>query len=319
MNAATAGTPAITVDALRRSYGGRRGFEAVRGIDFRVDHGEVLAVLGTNGAGKTSAMEVVEGVAAPTSGRVRVLGYDPWADRAAARPRMGIMLQSGGFPSDLTVVETARMWAGTLSEPRPVAEGLEMVNLQQRAGTPVKQLSGGERRRLDLALSLLGNPEVLLLDEPTTGLDPESRRNTWRLISRLRAAGTAIVLTMHYLHEAEELADRIAILHCGAIVRSGSVAEIVAEHPSRITFATPPVAIPELAGSTVHTSATTTTVHTADLQGTLTELLSWAAERGIRLESLRASTASLESAFLAVAGEEHAASAHDTTHERSLS
>ena len=203
-------TGVITVRDLRRRYGGTggRGFEAVRGVTFSVRRGELFALLGTNGAGKTSTMEVLEGLAPPTRGTVRVLGCDPCRDRARVRRRMGIVLQEGGFPPDLTVAETGRMWAGTLSAPRPVPEALDLVGLGHRAGVAVRSLSGGERRRLDLAMAILGRPEVLFLDEPTTGLDPESRRRTWRLIRELLGAGTTVVLTTHYLEEAEELADR---------------------------------------------------------------------------------------------------------------
>ena len=194
----------ITVRDLRRRYGGTggRGFDAVRGVTFSVRRGELFALLGTNGAGKTSTMEVLEGLAPAAQGVVRVLGCDPCRERALVRRRMGIMLQEGGFLSDLTVAETGRMWAGTLSAPRPVAEALGPVSLGHRAGVAVRSLSGGERRRLDLAMAILGRPEVLFLDEPTTGLDPESRHRTWLLIRELLAAGTTVVLTTHYLEEA---------------------------------------------------------------------------------------------------------------------
>src|ERR1022692_1053659 len=207
-------TGVITVRDLRRRYGskGGHGFDAVRGVSFSVRRGELFALLGTNGAGKTSTMEVLEGLVPPAQGSVRVLGRDPFRERALVRRRMGIMLQEGGFPSDLTVAETGRMWAGTLSAPRPVAEALELVDLGHRASVAVRSLSGGERRRLGLAMAILGCPEVLFLDEPTTGLDPESRHRTWLLIRELLAAGTTVLLTTHYLEEAEELADRLAIM-----------------------------------------------------------------------------------------------------------
>src|SRR5690606_9069588 len=210
----------IEVTGLRRVYGG--GFEAVRGITFSVGRGEIFALLGTNGAGKTSTVELLEGLAPPSGGRVRVLGHDPFAERAAVRPRTGVMLQEGGFPSDLTVAETTRMWAGCVSGARPPAEVLERVGLTTKSRVRVKQLSGGERRRLDLALALLGDPEVLFLDEPTTGLDAEGRRDTWELVRRLREAGTTVLLTTHYLEEAEGLADRLAILHDGEIAAAGT-------------------------------------------------------------------------------------------------
>src|ERR1044072_9366170 len=166
----------IEVTDLRRVYGG--GFEAVRGISFSVARGEVFALLGTNGAGKTSTVELLEGLAPPAGGRVRVLGHDPYTQRAAVRPRICVMLQEGGFPSELTVAETVRMWAGCTSGARPQDEALEMVGLGRRADGRVKQRSGGDKRRLDLALAPLGRPEVLFLDEPTTGLDAEGRQDT---------------------------------------------------------------------------------------------------------------------------------------------
>jgi ABC-2 type transport system ATP-binding protein len=223
----------ITVTDLRRRYGvGKRGFDAVQGVSFSVRRGELFALLGTNGAGKTSVLEVVEGLAAPTSGTVRVLGQDPYRGRWLVRPRVGIMLQEGGFPADLTVAETARMWAGTLTSPRPLREALDLVDLRDRAGVAVKQLSGGERRRLDLAVAILGRPDVLFLDEPTAGLDPQSRLRCWRLVRDLLESGTTVVLTTHYLQEAEELADRLAILHRGRIERAGTPAEVTAASPA---------------------------------------------------------------------------------------
>ncbi|MFF3513890.1 ABC transporter ATP-binding protein/permease [Streptomyces sp. NPDC002573] len=174
----------IQVTDLRRVYGG--GFEAVRGITLSVARGELFALLGTNGAGKTSTMELLEGLAPPTGARVRILGHDPYEERAAVRPRIGVMLQEGGFPSELTVTQTVRMWAGCTTGARPTGEALELVGLAHRAGVRVKQLSGGEKRRLDLALALLGRPEILFLDEPTTGLDAEGRMRTWELVRELR-------------------------------------------------------------------------------------------------------------------------------------
>jgi ABC-2 type transport system ATP-binding protein len=299
-------TGIITVRDLRRRYGGPggRGFEAVRGVTFSVRRGELFALLGTNGAGKTSTLEVLEGLAPPTEGSVRVLGHDPCRDRSLVRRRMGIMLQEGGFPSDLTVAETGRMWAGTLSASRPVAEALEMVDLGHRARVAVRSLSGGERRRLDLAMAILGRPEVLFLDEPTTGLDPESRRRTWLLIRELLAAGTTVVLTTHYLEEAEELADRLAIMHQGRIVRTGTPAEVAASQPARISFELPQDArqsVPELAGTRATVTGSSVLLQTQDLQRTLTALLGWANSRDLVLGALDARSTSLEEAFLAVA------------------
>jgi ABC-2 type transport system ATP-binding protein len=300
-------TNAIEVRGLRRRFGGPGGFEAVRDVSFSVERGELFALLGTNGAGKTSTLEVIEGLTRPSGGSVRVLGHDPFDARAAVRPRMGVMLQEGGFPPDLTVAETARMWAGTLTGPRPVAEALALVDLGHRAKVRVKQLSGGERRRLDLALAILGRPEVLVLDEPTTGLDPQSRRDTRRLIRDLLLHGTTVLLTTHYLEEAQELADRLAIMHRGRIVAAGSLAEVVAAYPARVSFVLPagvdPGQVPVLPGARPMESraAGPVTIRTDALQPTLTALLSWADRRGLDLGALDARSASLEEAFLSIA------------------
>jgi ABC-2 type transport system ATP-binding protein len=296
----------ITVRDLRRRYGGPggRGFEAVRGISFSVRRGELFALLGTNGAGKTSTMEVLEGLAPPARGEVRVLGRDPCRERARVRCRVGIMLQEGGFPADLTVAEVGRMWAGTLSAPRPAGEALELVDLGHRARVAVRSLSGGERRRLDLAMAILGRPEVLFLDEPTTGLDPESRRRTWLLIRELLGSGTTIVLTTHYLEEAEQLADRLAIMHRGRIVRAGPPAEVAASQPARISFQLPEgwrEPVPELAGTLASITGRSVMLQAQDLQRTLTALLGWADSRNVVLGALDARPASLQEAFLAVA------------------
>ncbi|MFE2722047.1 ABC transporter ATP-binding protein [Kitasatospora sp. NPDC059327] len=303
----TASDHVIEVTDLHRHYGsGNAGYHAVRGLDLTVGRGELFALLGTNGAGKTSTMELIEGLAAPTTGAVRVLGHDPYRERADLRPRIGIMLQEGGFPGDLTVAETGRSWAGMTSGARPLEEALELVGLADRRGVRVKQLSGGERRRLDLAMALLGRPEVLFLDEPSTGLDPEARAAVWRLVRELRAQGTTVLLTTHYLEEAEELADRLAIMHRGRIVTAGTVAEVIAGRPSRISFELPEftgASLPPLAGATLVADGRRITVQTGQLQATLTDLLGWAARHGIALGALDARSASLEEAFLAIASE----------------
>ena len=296
----------ITVRDLRRRYGrrGGRGFDAVRGVTFSVRRGELFALLGTNGAGKTSTMEVLEGLAPPAEGTVRVLGADPYRERARIRRRMGIMLQEGGFPADLTVAETGRMWAGTLAAPRPVAEALELVGLSHRGGVVIRSLSGGERRRLDLAMAILGRPDVLFLDEPTTGLDPESRRRTWLLIRELLGSGITVLLTTHYLEEAEDLADRLAIMHEGRIVRIGTPAEVAAWQPARISFELPEGSrepVPELAETRASVTGRSVRLQTPDLQRTLTALLQWANSRDLVLGALDARSTSLEEAFHAVA------------------
>ncbi|RFU23133.1 ABC transporter ATP-binding protein [Geodermatophilus marinus] len=297
---ATAAPPAVEVADLRRAYG---DFEAVRGVSFEVHPGEVFALLGVNGAGKTSALEVLEGLARPSGGTVRVLGADPVADRARVRPHLGVLLQSSGLPGDLTVAEVVRAWAGTLTAPREPAEALAQVGLTGRADVRVRSLSGGERRRLDLAMALLGRPRVVVLDEPTTGLDPESRRQVWRLVAGLVDDGAAVVLTTHHLEEAEELADRIAVLKAGRVVLAGTQEEIAETQPATIRFTldpgTPAPPVPDAVE--VVEAGPRVDWRTRSLQPVLAELLAWAARHGVVLRALQARAASLEQAFLAVA------------------
>ena len=303
------GTNHIEVRGLRRVYGtGEGAFEAVRGIDLVVGAGTIVALLGTNGAGKTSALEVMEGLARPTAGEVRVLGLDPVTNRAEVRRRTGVLLQTSGFPADLTVAETMRMWASTMTSSRPVAVALAELDLAGRADVRVRSLSGGELRRLDLACTLLGDPEVVLLDEPTTGLDPQSRRRVWDLVAALRDRGRSVLLTTHHLEEAEELADRVAIMHAGRIIREGTPAQLGADQPSTIRFAdvSTLVGLGGLPGAVqVTTHHGMTTVHTHDLQVTLHALLGQAAQCDVRLPNLEANNASLESVFLAIASGEN--------------
>ncbi|WP_448641448.1 ABC transporter ATP-binding protein [Geodermatophilus sp. URMC 63] len=297
---APADAPAVEVADLRRRYG---SFEAVRGVSFEVRPGEVFALLGVNGAGKTSALEVVEGLAAASGGTVRVLGSDPRRERSAVRPHLGVVLQASGLPGDLTVAETVRTWAGTLTAPRPAGEALAQVGLTGRADVRVRSLSGGERRRLDLATALLGRPRVLVLDEPTTGLDPESRRTVWELVRRLVDDGAAVLLTTHHLEEAEQLADRIAIMRAGTIVLDGTREEIAATQPATVRFVLDPAAPrpPVPAGVEVVSAAPRVEWHTRALQPVLAGLLAWAERSGVLLHGLEARAASLEQAFLAVA------------------
>jgi ABC-2 type transport system ATP-binding protein len=292
---------AVDVRDLTRTY--RSGAEAVRGISFAVRSGQVFGLLGTNGAGKTSTMDVVAGLASPTAGTVRVLGHDPIRERRAIRHRTGVVLQSGGLPGELTVAEAVRMWAGTMRRPRPAAEAIDSVGLTDRVDVPIKSLSGGERRRLDLAVALLGRPELLLLDEPTTGLDAESRRHVWTMIRALVDDGTAVLLTTHHLEEAEELSDSLAILHRGRIVAEGTVDEVVATHRAEIRWGAaagrPPAGI--LDGEAVEIAGRHIVVRTVSLQRTLVRVLRWAEDAGVVLPELRATPASLETAFLALA------------------
>jgi ABC-2 type transport system ATP-binding protein len=295
--------PAVQVRGLRRTYGqGHTAYEAVRGVDLDVPAGSITALLGTNGAGKTSTLEVIEGLAPATAGEISVLGMDPIADRAAIRRRTGVLLQRSGFSGDLTVRETLRQWSGTLTAPRPVDEMLERLSLTGRADVRMLGLSGGEARRVDLACALMGDPELVILDEPTTGLDPESRREVWRLVSDLRDDGATVLLTTHYLEEAETLADRLEIMHAGLIVRSGTPSEIAKGHPSSISFEGFRELPDGLAGvSRVAHEHGRTTLETTALQDSLTELMLWAAQNDVRLDALDARSPSLESVFLAIA------------------
>ena len=300
--------PVIEVSGLRRTYRGssaKESFEAVRGVDLEVHRGEVFALLGTNGAGKTSLLEVVEGLASPSAGRVRVFGHDPVAERRHVRPRTGVVLQHSAFPPDAKVLEMARTWGRTLSEAQPVEEFLELVGLAHRADVAAGALSGGERRRLDLALAIMGRPELLLLDEPTTGLDPESRSTTWQTVRGLVAQGTTVVLTSHYLEEVEQLADRIAVMHAGVVVREGTPAELVAGQAARIEFTlASDERLPELRGEHVAVRSHGTVRHvvtTHALEDDLRALLAWGARNGLSLGALDARSASLEQLFLDVA------------------
>ncbi|MEU7001306.1 ABC transporter ATP-binding protein [Nonomuraea sp. NPDC046570] len=304
---------AIRVAELRQNYG---AFEAVRGISFEVRSGELFALLGTNGAGKTTTMEVLEGYARPAGGSVEVLGLDPVRDRRALRPRIGIMLQEAGFLGDLTVAETVAMGLGLVADTgRTPMDGdpLAAVGLTGKARTRVRQLSGGEKRRLDLALAILSRPEVLFLDEPTTGMDPAARQATWKVIGDLRERGTTVLLTTHYLEEAERLADRLAIMHGGLIHTYGTVEEVVATTGDQISFRLPysvedlPVvggAAPVVRYAEGRTEAAYTVYGgTERSHAALRPLLSWADRHELTLERLEVRPGTLEDVFLRVVEE----------------
>lgn len=296
--------PIITATNLTHQYG---NFTAVHGIDFEVHPGEIYGLLGTNGAGKITTMEILEGLQEPTSGTVEVCGMDPKRDRHQLRPYLGIMLQSGGLPTQLTAQQTIEMWAGTCAEPLDPTATLAEVGLSHRGDVTVGKLSGGEQRRLDLACALVGDPNTIFLDEPTTGLDPESRRNVWRLLQQLKSRGVTMMLTTHYLEEAEKLCDRIAILHHGRIALEGTVQELASQAEAEITATLPTNVppLPGLGGADVsvdkNVDTYTVTVTTSRLQAHATELLAWASEHGIELGQFQARPASLENVFLAIA------------------
>ncbi|WIM67766.1 ABC transporter ATP-binding protein [Corynebacterium breve] len=297
-------SPIINVHGLTHTYGsGDKAYTAVTDASFTVARGEVFGLLGTNGAGKTTTLEILEGLTAPTSGEVTILGADPLADRKTLRPYLGIMLQSGGLPTELTTRQTLQMWAGTCAAPLSIDEVLADVDLSHRADVKVGQMSGGEQRRLDLACALVGDPRVLFLDEPTTGLDPESRRNVWSLLERLKSRGVTMMLTTHYLEEAERLCDRVAIMHGGEIVVAGTTPEIVASASSEITAVLPPnhPPLPDLTGAHTTLDGTHLTISTDRIQHHTAELLGWADDHNLELGRFTASTASLESVFLSIA------------------
>ncbi|MFN2504904.1 MAG: ABC transporter ATP-binding protein [Acidimicrobiales bacterium] len=215
--------PVIVVRGLRKSYG---NLEAVQGIDLTVERGEVFAFLGPNGAGKTTTVEVLEGYRDRSAGEVTVLGIDPARATPEWRARVGVVLQECRLPSLLSVREAMHMYAGYYPSPRPVDETIDVVGLTEQAGQRAGKLSGGQQRRLDVALALVGDPELLFLDEPTTGFDPAARRGAWGMIANLRRLGKTVFLTTHYMDEAQNLADRVAIIKGGRIVAEGRPEEL---------------------------------------------------------------------------------------------
>jgi len=288
-------TPAIDIDRLNVTYG---GFHAVKDLSFQVEQGELYALLGTNGAGKTSTLEVVEGHRTASSGTVRVLGKNP-ADRRAVRPRMGIMLQESGFSPDLTVAESARLIGRLSGRTDSVDRVLRVVDLTDKADTRVAQLSGGEKRRLDFATAVYGRPELIFLDEPTTGLDIQSRDALWNAVEQLRQDGSTIVLTTHYLEEAQQRADRIGLMHRGTFRHEGTVAELTRTLPAAIQFSLPAGAPAPLvqAGPAADGSYV---IETFDLQTDLKQLLDWAHAHDVELSGLSAAPTRLDDVFRAI-------------------
>ena len=279
---------------LSYNYGAHGEFQAVRKLNFSVQRGELYALLGTNGAGKTTTLETIEGHRAPTSGRVSVFGGDP-RHRASVRPRVGIMLQESGFAGDLTVAESLRLSGSISGREDSDDRVLGLVDLVAKRDTRVGQLSGGEKRRLDFGMAIWGTPELIFLDEPTTGLDPSARDGLWNVVAGIREKGTTIILTTHYLEEAQKYADRIGLMHKGELEREGTLAELVEDQPSHIEFVAP-------AGTELPLAVTTTVnglsrLDTDNLQRDLTTLLVWADRAGHTLERLSATTSSLDDVF----------------------
>ncbi|MBR8741061.1 ABC transporter ATP-binding protein [Nocardiopsis sp. MG754419] len=288
-------TPVIDVRGLNVEYG---DFQAVRNVSFQVGKGELYALLGTNGAGKTSTLETVEGHRSATSGTVRVFGHDP-RERRSVRPRMGVMLQESGFSPDLTVRETVRLIGSLTLRTDRVERVLDVVDLTRKADTKVSQLSGGEKRRLDFATAVYGTPELVFLDEPTTGLDIRSRDALWEAVDRLRADGSTIVLTTHYLEEAQQRADRIGLMHRGTLRQEGTVAELTRALPSVISFSLPATA-PEPPLPATREGDGTFVVETLGLQKDLHTLLGWAQDHAVELRGLEAGPTRLDDVFRAL-------------------
>ena len=292
---------AIEVEDLHKLYG---DFEAVRGISFRVAEGEVFALLGPNGAGKSTTLEILEGHLRRTAGRVSVLGADPEGGGRALRERIGIVLQSAGIDTELSVREVLSMYASFYPAPLPVRDAIEIVGLDEKARTRIGALSGGQRRRLDLALALIGNPDLIFLDEPTTGFDPAARRSAWQLVQNLRSLGRTILLTSHYMDEVQQLADRTAVIAAGRIVATGSPAsltdskrvttEILFRLPEPVTLEQIPAGLRDLVTPVDGRLGICTTEPTA----MLSRLCGWASGAGVELQALEVLRPSLEDVYL---------------------
>jgi ABC-2 type transport system ATP-binding protein len=298
----------IRVSGLQKRYGDH---EAVTGIDLEIHRGEIFAFLGPNGAGKTTTVEILEGFRQASSGTVEVLGRDPWRPPGSWRARIGIVLQETGAEPGLTVRECVALYAGYYPAPRNVDATIALVGLSAQADERAAALSGGQRRRLDVALALIGDPELIFLDEPTTGFDPSARRAAWEVVAGLRRLGKTIFLTTHYMEEAERLADRIAVIAAGRIVAEGTPQTLGGRQleAAQITFELPGTMgayeLPEGLAERVQNEAgggfrlPSTTV-TADLH----ELSGWALDRAVELEDLKVSRPTLEDVYLQLTTED---------------
>jgi ABC-2 type transport system ATP-binding protein len=281
--------PAVSVKDLHKTYGSH---EAVRGIDFEIEAGEVFGLLGPNGAGKTTTVEILEGYRTRDSGMVEVLGQDPQRADLAWRDRIGVVLQSSAMYPNLSVAESLELFAGYYQDPLEVEQVVVLVGLEEKRGARVRTLSGGQKRRLDLGLGLIGNPEVLFLDEPTTGFDPAARRAAWEVIRSLRELGKTILLTTHYLDEAESLADRVAVLREGKIAAIGRPADLTGSAPAtEIRY---------------HWNGEDVVVSTHEPTRVLHELTAKALDEGRELENLSVRRPTLEEIYLALTGDEEA-------------
>ncbi len=292
--------PAVAIDGLVKRYGDR---VAVDHLDLEIGVGEIFGLLGPNGAGKTSTVEILEGYRRADEGSVRVLGLDPDRDAPALRPRIGVMLQEGGLYPGVKPRELLRLFAAFYTNPDDPDRLLEVVGLSEAANTMVRRLSGGQAQRLSLALALVGRPELLFLDEPTAGMDPRARADTWQLVRELRERGTTVVLTTHYMDEAEQLCDRVAILDRGSVVAAGTPVEVtnnVTEPTLRFTTAQP-VDIARLGqrlDREVCTAGPEYLVSGAPSPAVIAAVTTWLADEGVQLTEMRTGHASLEEVFL---------------------
>jgi ABC-2 type transport system ATP-binding protein len=301
------GRPVVAVRGLRKRYG---RFDAVVGVDLDVYRGEIFAFLGPNGAGKTTTVEILEGFRTRSEGEISVLGVDPAHGDAAWRNRVGAVLQESQPEPGLTVRDCLQLYAGYYTEPRDIAETIALVGLEEKADTLGEQLSGGQRRRLDVALALIGDPELIFLDEPTTGFDPSARRTAWSVIDGLRSLGKTVFLTTHYMDEAEQLADRIAVIAAGRIVATGTPATLGGRNrmAATIRFTLPDVTRPgdlppELRALAVHEDGQRLTLATETPLIHVRALAEWALARGFDLPDLDVRRPTLEDVYLELTDE----------------
>ncbi|HEX8132230.1 MAG TPA: ABC transporter ATP-binding protein [Actinomycetes bacterium] len=297
-------TAAVVAERLTKRYG---DLVALDEVSFEVPAGQLVAVLGPNGAGKTTALEILEGYQAPTRGSVRVLGTEPRRGGRAWRARIGLVLQSTSLDDQLSVRELLTVFARLYPDPRPVPEVLELVGLTDDADARVGALSGGQRRRVDVALGIIGRPELLFLDEPTTGLDPEARRRAWAGVENLASTGTTVVLTTHYIEEADQLADRVLVLSAGRIVADTTPEQLRARAGhTTVRYPLPdgaPVAeLPASLAAHLDPDRHALVVPSADVTATVGELVGWAERHHLDLTGLEVAPPSLEDAYLAVTG-----------------
>ncbi len=291
---------AIETNKLTKKYGDSL---AVNNVSIRVDVGEVFALLGPNGAGKTTTVEILEGHRSKTSGEVKVLGMDPSNDSPEFRSKVGIVLQETGIEQYLTASEVLGQFTSFYKTPRKVSDLLEMTGLTEEKDKRVKKLSGGQKRRLDVAIGLCGNPDLLFLDEPTTGFDPSARRTFWDMIKKLKSDGTTIVLTTHYMEEAEYLADTVALMNHGKLITQGSLNDLrILYNKTSITFTSDDAynQLPKNLKEIAVISEGTVSINTEDPTTILSELTGWAISRGIELSNLEVSRQNLEEIYLGI-------------------